>query len=1155
MNKRILCVILVQILVLISSKTKDSMSLEINRSKSHVDQTGDLTPLVVTLSSEDKTQKMKGVDLICIVDVSGSMSGDKIKLVKESLKYLVKLMNETDNLALITFSFDAEVINKLTPMTPENKTDLLNNIDYLYANGGTNIYPALEKALDLITHDYSTGERIASIILLSDGQDNYSYNSLLYKFQQLLETTNKTDYAFTLHTFGYGEDHDEDLMLKLAKIKSGSFLFVNGLSDVKDFYLKIYGSLSTVCNVNLNLTIQSSFAIKNISGIDDLYKASLSNRTDNKTNAKAFLFNTVLIQVVSGKKYSYVVLVDIPKDTPFGTKVLNATVSPLGLTEAYIWNEKLNSIAYEEYIKNISVTYFSMAFYEGVYSGKSIIEEGLKWITINYSGTRNWVEDFNAVLIDFDNYYSFGRANILSKIYELKTSNIGIYYSIDNSYVKTIIDRSHNIDVSNLPVVRVVGEKIINFEININYYYFYLKDGSGTINNLDFSGEGSSLIIYSDNPSGKIKISSLSQYIEYYYWNETKIRSQNIVDFSRGGKFIMEKDFPYEFYTRVDGTKDITFNIEFLKIEYAEKIKISEHLFEIIAYVIDDQEIDNLSNSKDYEPAKTVYNGYYNSLSSLGTIVIKKEEIVKYKESSSIYNYYLYVVIKKSPKVSITYNHVEGQFIFVSMDYIYSTIPAGFMISSHLSEGQKTPHLYTFDGRNITIEMTYFGKELVCKIIKYKLYQTGSEELYEDYNQFIIKRRVKLDKIYINVIQKIQENEENEGNTTSNKLIVSIFSNNTGHVAGDNITSLSYSMRYEINPFVETELDNGTDFTDQNYTDTNITNNTDITDITNTNDTSEEKSDENNDPIQPPIRPKANVFLLGFAKFIYVRAIKISYFSVYFASIREVIYTKILIITVKIKYRLSLRRLQDNSESRQAECTLLDNKFENIDNFNCTLETNGEEIENMQIEKYDFKDQQVSIIGETSISKAYKNNLQNVGDNDIFNKKLYILDNATRSIDNENNEFNITGTINDKSFNYENVKLSLNSKNEDEKPQEISCKVIKKDDNNYILNYKTDDQMKAELDGVFADLGNENLIVNFVDEGNSAINFEENHDGIIYSKKKKGLSSGAIAGIVIACGLAIIIAAILAICLKNKKEIINTQETSSNINITSANFN
>jgi hypothetical protein len=116
----------------------------------------------------------------------------------------------------------------------------------------------------------------------------------------------------------------------------------------------------------------------------------LSNKIDTKNKPILFSFSTVLIQVVSGKKYSYVALVDIPRDTPYGIEFLNATESPLGLNAKYLWDKKLNSIAYEEYIKNISVTYFSMAFYEGVYGGKSIIEEGLKWITINYSGTKNW---------------------------------------------------------------------------------------------------------------------------------------------------------------------------------------------------------------------------------------------------------------------------------------------------------------------------------------------------------------------------------------------------------------------------------------------------------------------------------------------------------------------------------------------------------------------------------------------------------------------------------------------------------------------------------------------------------------------------------------------------------------------------------------------
>ena len=85
--------------------------------------------MVVSLSCPDQQEKMKPVDLICIVDISGSMSGDKIKLVRESLKYLVNLMNEEDNFALVKFDSYAVVVNNFTKMSEENKTLLIENID------------------------------------------------------------------------------------------------------------------------------------------------------------------------------------------------------------------------------------------------------------------------------------------------------------------------------------------------------------------------------------------------------------------------------------------------------------------------------------------------------------------------------------------------------------------------------------------------------------------------------------------------------------------------------------------------------------------------------------------------------------------------------------------------------------------------------------------------------------------------------------------------------------------------------------------------------------------------------------------------------------------------------------------------------------------
>ena len=171
MSKTLFILLILQIFFA-SYKSEDNVILQINRSKSHSDQSGALTPLVVTLSSEDKAEKVRGVDLICVVDVSGSMSSDnRMNLVKESLKYLVNLMNSQDNLAIVTFSSSSSKLFDLTQMTEDNKKLVIPKIEALRANGGTNIYSGLTKGLDLITKDYSSEDRVASMILLSDGID------------------------------------------------------------------------------------------------------------------------------------------------------------------------------------------------------------------------------------------------------------------------------------------------------------------------------------------------------------------------------------------------------------------------------------------------------------------------------------------------------------------------------------------------------------------------------------------------------------------------------------------------------------------------------------------------------------------------------------------------------------------------------------------------------------------------------------------------------------------------------------------------------------------------------------------------------------------------------------------------------------------------
>ena len=127
------------------------------------------------LSSKDTSEKTKAVDLIYVVDVSGSMGeSNKLNLVKESLTHLSKLMKKEDKLAIVAFSGFPHIKLELTEMIEENKQKAFKAIDELYASGGTDIYDGLRTGLDLITNDYISGDRVVSMILLIDGLD---YNS------------------------------------------------------------------------------------------------------------------------------------------------------------------------------------------------------------------------------------------------------------------------------------------------------------------------------------------------------------------------------------------------------------------------------------------------------------------------------------------------------------------------------------------------------------------------------------------------------------------------------------------------------------------------------------------------------------------------------------------------------------------------------------------------------------------------------------------------------------------------------------------------------------------------------------------------------------------------------------------------------------------
>ena len=114
---------------------------------------------------------------------------------------------------------------------------------------------------------------------------------------------------------------------------------------------------------------------------------------------------------------------------------MKVKVSQLNLEASYLWDNSVDPYAYEEYIRGISFTFFQKAYDGGKTKGLTIMNSANEW-TANYDGIRDWKEEYQDVINDFNNFYRYGAANLLSKLRELKSSKQGLHYSDENSYQK-----------------------------------------------------------------------------------------------------------------------------------------------------------------------------------------------------------------------------------------------------------------------------------------------------------------------------------------------------------------------------------------------------------------------------------------------------------------------------------------------------------------------------------------------------------------------------------------------------------------------------------------------------------------------------------------------------------------------------------------------
>ncbi len=182
-----------------------------------------------------QTKLRKPVHVVFCLDYSGSMYGEGMESLQNAMQYILSdeakksmiQFTSEDKIDVIAFGTHVNVIGS----SKGNDTDqLLEKIREYDFDGATSLYPAAEKAIELLSNESNSYN--SSVILMTDGEGNMG------TFKDLEDTYHKYNKDIPIYsiTFGYA---DVNQLNKMATLSNGKVF--DGKNDLVKAFKTVRG--------------------------------------------------------------------------------------------------------------------------------------------------------------------------------------------------------------------------------------------------------------------------------------------------------------------------------------------------------------------------------------------------------------------------------------------------------------------------------------------------------------------------------------------------------------------------------------------------------------------------------------------------------------------------------------------------------------------------------------------------------------------------------------------------------------------------------------------------------------------------------------------------------------------------------------------------
>lgn len=168
--------------------------------------------------------KYSANNIIFLIDVSTSMEkNEKIDMLKYSIKRLVSVLRDIDNIAIIAYNQQTSIV--LESVNGNEKERILFAIDSLKTGGLTNGVKGIQTAYEMLSMYYKPNGN-NQIILATDGLFS-KYNNELTESELNKLVKKNAEFNQKLSVVGFGNNEEGiEMMQKLAKNGSGQFIAI-----------------------------------------------------------------------------------------------------------------------------------------------------------------------------------------------------------------------------------------------------------------------------------------------------------------------------------------------------------------------------------------------------------------------------------------------------------------------------------------------------------------------------------------------------------------------------------------------------------------------------------------------------------------------------------------------------------------------------------------------------------------------------------------------------------------------------------------------------------------------------------------------------------------------------------------------------------------